>query len=467
MITRVEIDGFKSFSQFAIDLKPLHVLIGPNGGGKSNLFEALHFLSTLITRDVHAAAKVPMRGAVSDLFRKGPDSPVDEIRFAIEIATRIPSRGQNNRENQAGEKKERLRYEIVLSGQSGRQKLAVKSEIVALSFSLDQVPEESQALVRPPAARFQEALKGSSLERPEEDVPPEFRIAYDLREFGISTSRTYLSTFLDDENQSIYGDLYRALSRIQVAPFSADALRRAAVPATVLGPPLYSYSIPEALHEIQKKPSFNLRTVRRALLSLIPDVSQLHVEQDTYEDRARVYVDWQDGTRTALPLLSDGTIRALALVTMAHDRERDGLVMVEEPENGVHPGRLKKLTQYYRRLAQPQGRRMARRCLISTHSPILLKYLMQGEDEESPDVDAYTEPPGITLITTALRSNEGRVSVGLTVDPSMTYADRSRERAGEVHAYAQLIKYLEEGDLHALVKDIKSSFEPETAQPLS
>jgi AAA15 family ATPase/GTPase len=50
MMTRIEIDGFKSFSQFAIDLKPFHVLIGPNGGGKSNLFEALHFLSTLVTR---------------------------------------------------------------------------------------------------------------------------------------------------------------------------------------------------------------------------------------------------------------------------------------------------------------------------------------------------------------------------------------------------------------------------------
>lgn len=468
MITRVEIDGFKSFSQFAIDLKPLHVLIGPNGGGKSNLFEALHFLSTLVTRGGEAAKGVPVRGALSDLFKKTPDvfrktpnGPVDEIRFAVEmVVTGIALQAE---ENGTKENSKRLRYEVVLRTKPDQQKLEFESEIASLSFSPEQVSAEHKALVRLPGAAFQEAPKRSSLEMPETDVPSGFQIAYDLRKLKTSRFNTYLSAFLDDENQSIYGDLYRALSRIQVAPFSADALRRAAAPATLTGPPPYSYSIPEALHEIQKNPSFNLRTVRRALLSLIPDVNGLRVNYDSYDDRYTAYVEWVDGTETAFPHLSDGTLRALAVVTVAHDRERDGLVMVEEPENGVHPGRLKKLTKYYRRLAQPQGRRMARQCLVSTHSPILLKYLMQGEEEESPDVDAYTEPPGITLITTALRSNEGRVSVGLTVDPTMKYKDRSRERAGEVHAYTQLIKYLEEGDLHGLVNDIKSSFEPEIA----
>jgi len=123
----------------------------------------------------------------------------------------------------------------------------------------------------------------------------------------------------------------------------------------------------------------------------------------------------------------------------------------------------KQLTRYYRMLATPRGRTNARQCLISTHSPILLKYLMQGENEGVSDNAPMAEDLGITLITTALQSQGGRASVGLTVDTAMTYEDRHHERAGEVHAYTQLIKYLEEGDLHALVNDIKASFEPKIA----
>src|SRR5262249_21992044 len=47
MITRVEIDGFKSFHDFALDLEPLTIIAGPNAAGKSNLFDALHLLSKL------------------------------------------------------------------------------------------------------------------------------------------------------------------------------------------------------------------------------------------------------------------------------------------------------------------------------------------------------------------------------------------------------------------------------------
>jgi len=41
MITRVEIDGFKTFRDFKLELAPLQVIVGPNGAGKSNLSDAL------------------------------------------------------------------------------------------------------------------------------------------------------------------------------------------------------------------------------------------------------------------------------------------------------------------------------------------------------------------------------------------------------------------------------------------
>ena len=37
MLTRIEIDGFKTFEGFGIDLNPFMVILGPNASGKSNL----------------------------------------------------------------------------------------------------------------------------------------------------------------------------------------------------------------------------------------------------------------------------------------------------------------------------------------------------------------------------------------------------------------------------------------------
>jgi AAA15 family ATPase/GTPase len=41
MLTRIEIDGFKTFREFSADLLPFQVVLGPNAVGKSNLFDAL------------------------------------------------------------------------------------------------------------------------------------------------------------------------------------------------------------------------------------------------------------------------------------------------------------------------------------------------------------------------------------------------------------------------------------------
>lgn len=47
MITRIEIDGFKSFVDFELDMPPLLVLVGANYGGKSNLLQAIDLYADL------------------------------------------------------------------------------------------------------------------------------------------------------------------------------------------------------------------------------------------------------------------------------------------------------------------------------------------------------------------------------------------------------------------------------------
>jgi AAA15 family ATPase/GTPase len=55
MITRIEIDGFKSFKNFEMDFTPLTMIAGSNASGSSNLFEALQLLSRLVEVDIQTA----------------------------------------------------------------------------------------------------------------------------------------------------------------------------------------------------------------------------------------------------------------------------------------------------------------------------------------------------------------------------------------------------------------------------
>lgn len=48
MITRIEIDGFKSFVDFELELKPFTVLAGANNSGKSNLLDAIMLLEASV-----------------------------------------------------------------------------------------------------------------------------------------------------------------------------------------------------------------------------------------------------------------------------------------------------------------------------------------------------------------------------------------------------------------------------------
>src|SRR5258708_32492240 len=86
MITRIEIDGFKSFHDFALDLHPFQVFIGPNGAGKSNLFDALTLLSRLASGLTVFEAFSQIRGGVGALFTLSPNKKRSKtMHFAVEM----------------------------------------------------------------------------------------------------------------------------------------------------------------------------------------------------------------------------------------------------------------------------------------------------------------------------------------------------------------------------------------------
>src|SRR5438128_3628663 len=85
MLTRIEINGFKTFEDFRLDLGPFLVVLGPNASGKSNLFDAIRLLSRLAGTDLRTAVK-ELRGEPLELFRRETDgTPGQHMTFAVEV----------------------------------------------------------------------------------------------------------------------------------------------------------------------------------------------------------------------------------------------------------------------------------------------------------------------------------------------------------------------------------------------
>lgn len=50
MLKRIRITGYRSIRDASIDLDNINILIGPNGGGKSNFLSALELIQRLYLR---------------------------------------------------------------------------------------------------------------------------------------------------------------------------------------------------------------------------------------------------------------------------------------------------------------------------------------------------------------------------------------------------------------------------------
>ena len=76
--------------------------------------------------------------------------------------------------------------------------------------------------------------------------------------------------------------------------------------------------------------------------------------------------------------VSDGLLLVLAYLTLLHlpKQERPRLVLIEEPENGIHPKRLEDVVHVIRDLIREQTDTQV---LMTTHSPYIVDLFKPGE----------------------------------------------------------------------------------------
>jgi predicted ATPase len=396
VLTRIEIDGFKTFREFALDLPPFLVLLGPNGAGKSNLFDALRFLSRLAGEPVLEAAQ-GARGDLLELFHRNAEGRrADRIRFAVEVLL------DDAITDAFGETSmlptNRVRYELTIELRgvpAGLRPFVVHEAAHALAPNEDRWARRFSA-----AGRLVSERPTTYLEYLDTEVftqkPARFRIWSDPatgRPNRIipadNATATLLSVTGTTADSAMLFALKREIESWRDLHLDPTALRRPDgfdEPDT-LGPD--GTHLPNTLHRIARttgdedRPDGLLGDISADLASVIADVSRIRIDEDEKRRRREVEFRARGDTGTvSARVASDGTLRAAALLTAAYDPANSGVLCFEEPENGIYPERLITLV---RRLRSIVERAIERRrsdpaapivqLLLSSHSPTMLRAL--------------------------------------------------------------------------------------------
>lgn len=127
MLTRLEVSGFKNLRGVVLDLGPFTCIAGDNGVGKSNVFDAIEFLSSLAQMSFGEAAQQlrsssgQRGGDIRDVFWNGEDP--SDLSIAAEML--VPEVVEDDLGASAKATTTFLRYEIRLAYEPAANDLSV------------------------------------------------------------------------------------------------------------------------------------------------------------------------------------------------------------------------------------------------------------------------------------------------------------------------------------------------------
>lgn len=108
----------------------------------------------------------------------------------------------------------------------------------------------------------------------------------------------------------------------------------------------------------------------------IPQIESFDVER-TSDGFLEMTIKERDTTYSSR-VISEGTLRILGLLALTHPMSPVTLIGLEEPENGVHPQRLRLIADHMKNIARL--RKGEFQIMLNSHSPALPQYFDMYRD---------------------------------------------------------------------------------------
>ena len=395
MITKIEIDGFKSFRNFSMEFTPFTVVAGINASGKSNLFDALELLSRLSTMSLRDAFP-ETRGTVNELFTLiDGENYMNKMSFAVELL--VNRKIKDNWGIDDIVKSPRMRYELTIErrlNDKGFEELTISHE------SLTKIPTSEDLWAKTFIPKNHQDLwkntqmGGTSsplIETKTINGKPSIYIRQDGRQGGKATPANSVNqTVLGGVNSVDFPHVFAAKEEMRNWRFmqlNPEELRKPTVQDAKMSYEIThsGSNLASALFRMKMDDEYVLINISRQMMKFLPEYVSVDVVNDIANKQFVIKLKHKDGKEFSSRVLSEGTLRLLALTIMQFDENHRGLLCFEEPENGVHPQRIKLMTELLYNLSADFDDEIIplRQVIINTHSPILVREMKKLKDNSA------------------------------------------------------------------------------------
>lgn len=387
MITFIEIDGFKTFSNFKMEFTWLTVVAGTNASGKSNLFDALKLLSNLAETDIKTAFNNNnLRGDAYEQFSQYNNGEfANKMSFAVELLLDISI--SDNWGEEATLKYTRLRYEIEIERKRntrGFDDLFITHEVLKpIRHKEDNWIKNNiskkKIIYRRPKVIGRRAIPYILTEQ--KDGKTIIRIPLDGKpgRGRVSIANKISQTLLSSINSVEFPHVFAAKQEminwrfLQLDPkeLSKSSPRTAPDIITSSGGNLAA-----ALYRLKIEDNSYLSDISRELNNLLSNFVKVEVTEDIAENRFVIKLISEDGRKFSSRVLSEGTLRLLILCILKYDPKYKGILCFEEPENGIHPYRINIMIELMTGLAtdlfDEEDVFPLRQMIVNTHSSVFV-----------------------------------------------------------------------------------------------
>jgi len=405
MLTRLRVNGFKNLVDVDIRFGPFTCIAGANAVGKSNLFDAIRFLSmsankTLMTAALSVRNETARNADARSLFHRVAGKSTDIMSFEVEMIT--PKEAVDDLGQQTVATANFLRYTLELRyREDSDRSQQMRGPIEIIREQLVQIPKNQMGKHLPfehNSRKWRESAvhikhRGAPYISTEgEGLSRVIKLHQDGGSSGraiknpATQPRTVLSTVNTAESPTVLCAKreMESWSMLQLEPAALrepdgiNAPFHLAANGAHLPSTLYHLAKEAGANKEGKNESLDEQAVycqaANRLGELIDDVEAIDVDRDEKRELLTLQVTGKDGTIYPARSLSDGTLRFLALTVLEMDPYANGLVCLEEPENGIHPKRIPAMLRLLQDIVTDTDESIdetnpLRQIIVNTHSP--------------------------------------------------------------------------------------------------
>lgn len=338
IITKVEAFGYRCLREVRQELGPYQILVGPNGSGKSVFLDVIAFLGDLASRGLAEAVSDRTENFFDLVWGRKDGS------FHLAIEAEQPQTDDQNESRSSST----VRYEIEASIDANSGEMAISNEELT---GKDGFGNPLEKIGRRP--KHGPVLRSTARER-WYDLHPNRSIFTTIAPVLVGEPGNPTAVLLN----VLLGD------GVKMVSLDSSVLRRPSPQIRGRSTVYDGSNLARLVAQIQKSPQA-FQSWLRHVKTAIPDIADIRTIPRPEEGSLYLMIQYTGGVEVPQWMVSDGTLRLLALTVLAYLPDFHRVYLIEEPEVGVHPTAIETIMQSLSSVYEGQ-------VLVTSHSPIVL-----------------------------------------------------------------------------------------------